>query len=157
MSHGIRHRSTGWFWALFFLGVMSLPAPVYAQAYGDLTQEQVQRLKECERLLDGVSKETLAKRIDGLEQSRYQEEDLRILEAMARTYAEIVQEQQVIGQEKKEWLYNMIALNMAYLQMGGLDVHKSSETALNKLIQSKLRRYLPADLTNDQNMFYSLE
>ena len=76
---------------------------------------------------------------------------------MAKTYADIVREINVEGQKKKEWLYSMVCLNMAYLQFGGSQGKSGSTTELNRLIRQKLKKYLPPELLKQPGFAYSLE
>ena len=76
---------------------------------------------------------------------------------MAKTYADIVREVNVEGKKKKEWLYSMVCLNMAYLQFGGSQGKSGSTTELNRLIRRKLKGYLPPNALKRDGFFYSLE
>jgi len=155
MNKNIYRKTGRLLGAVFFLWA-AMAAPVGAQGTSALTPAQVHRVKACQQLLAGVDKKSLEQHLQDLG-SRYTEENLQILEAVANAYAEIVEEQQVIGQEKKEWLYSVVMLNMAYLQMGGMHVNRSGDTALNRLIQAKLKRRLSSSLTADENLFYTLD
>ena len=107
-----------------------------------LTLEEQERLSVCKDLLAGVDRKSFEKSLRDLEQSPSPQENLGILEAIAQTYSDIVQEQKVVGQDKKAWLYNMITLNMAYLQLAGIDAKQSEDSPLDKLIRRKLRKHL---------------
>ena len=122
-----------------------------------LTADQLQRVESSRRLLDGVDGKTPAQVIAELEKSAQLDADIQILEAMARTYDEIVQEQKVVEPKKKEWLYSMVKLNMAYLQLGGIDLNQVHDSGLNFLIRRKLREYLPTELKQDTTVFHPLE
>ena len=108
----------------FFLLIIStfLATSVHAQenySSRHLTAQEIQRIKEVKMLLDGIDTKSLRETIVELEKSRHPEINLEMKEAMAKTYADIVLEINVKGQKKKEWLYSMVCLNMAYLQFGG--------------------------------------
>ena len=76
---------------------------------------------------------------------------------MAKTYTDIVREINVKGQKKKEWLYSMVCLNMAYLQFGGSQGKYGSTTELNRLIRKKLKEYLPGDVFKQSGYLHSLQ
>ena len=95
--------------------------------------------------------------ISELEKTRHPEINLEMKEAMARTYVDIVKEINVQGQKKKEWLYSMVCLNMAYLQFGGSQGKPGSTTELNRLIRQKLKEYLPPNALQQPGYVYSLE
>ena len=82
---------------------------------------------------------------------------LAIKKAEEKAYAEIVREFNVEGQKKKEWLYSMVCLNMAYLQFGGTQGKAGSTTELNRLIRQRLKKYLPQDVLRQPGFIYSLE
>jgi hypothetical protein len=99
----------------------------------------------------------LQQTIDELRKTHHFQLNLEMREAMAKTYADIVKEENVIGQKKKEWLYSMVCLNMAYLQFGGAQGAPGSTTALNRLIRRKLKEYLPLNVLKQPGFLYSLE
>jgi hypothetical protein len=76
---------------------------------------------------------------------------------MAKAYADIVRDQDVVGEKKKEWLYSMVCLNMAYFQFGGTQGPPGSATSLNRLIRRKLKEYLPPSVLKQPGFLYSLE
>ena len=120
------------------------------------TPAQLERLEVCTRLLRDVDPQELAARRTELERGQYTEANLVILEAVARAYTEIVEEQNITSQDGKEWLYSMVTLNMGYLQLGGSKV-KQRDTALNMLIRQKLKAHLPAHILDNEVLFYSLD
>lgn len=132
--------------------------PVYAQQTyrGHLTPDEIQRVKAVKELLDGIDKQTLWQTIADLEKSRHPYVDLEVKEAMAHAYTDIVHDYSVEDQKKKEWLYSMVCLNMAYLQFGGSNGPPGSTSSLNLLIRQELKKYLPSDLINRPGFIYSL-
>jgi len=124
---------------------------------GILTTAQEERVQSCSRLLQGVESKSVDARIRELEQSPTPEESLQVVEAIAKTYADIVKEQNISEPKKQEWLYSMISLNMAYLQLGGLNIQQSGDSALNKMIRLRLKEYLSPELINNKEVFTSLE
>jgi hypothetical protein len=122
-----------------------------------LTPSQIGRVKVVKELLEEVDTKSLYATIHEIEHTRHPLFDLEMKEAMARAYTDIVKEINVEGQKKKEWLYSMICLNMAYLQFGGSQGKPGSTTELNRLIRQKLKAYLPANIFNQPGFIYSLE
>jgi hypothetical protein len=122
-----------------------------------LNGAQIERLKDCKNILGEVDNEPLYQKIEKLDTASNPEENLQILEAVAKTYAEIIQEREVEGLKKREWLHSMIQLNMAYLQLGGMRDKSGDHEPLNGLIRRKLKRYLPKELQNNTEIFYTLE
>jgi hypothetical protein len=136
--------------------VLSLEASDVCAQEG-LSPAQVKRIKICKENLRGVDDESLEETMDRIAQTDYPEENLKILEAVAKTYAEIVVENKVQGDANKRWLRGMIQLNMAYLQFGG-NIPKGGQTqALNQLICRKLRHHLPEELFKHKGLFHSLD
>jgi hypothetical protein len=146
----------------FFLLIIFifLATSVYAQVNhrsGFLTAQEIERVRAVKALLDGVDKKSLQETINELERSRHPALGLEMQEAMAMAYKDIVGEINVEGQQKKEWLYSMVCLNMAYLQFGGSQGKSGSTTELNRLIRQKLKKYLPPDILKQPGFLYSLE
>lgn len=121
-----------------------------------LTGQEIQRVKAVKQVLSGVDGKSLQQTIDELGKTRYPHLNLIMREAMARTYVDIVRDNNVVEQKKKAWLYSMVCLNMAYVQFAGFQGSRTSATALNRLIRRKLREYLPADILKQPGFFYSL-
>jgi len=145
----------------FFILFLFLTVSVHAQGGYDsrweLTPSQRQRLMAAKQLLAGIDKESLQQTIDALRKTRHFQLNVQMREAMAKTYADIVKEENVVGQKKKEWLYSMVCLNMAYLQFGGAQGSPGSTTDLNRLIRRKLKEYLPENILKQPGFIYSLE
>jgi hypothetical protein len=95
--------------------------------------------------------------IDEVEKAPHPLINLQMKEAMAKAYTDIVKEINVEGQKKKEWLYSMVCLNMAYLQFGGSPGKYGSTTELNRLIRQKIIQYLPVNALKQPGFVYSLE
>lgn len=122
-----------------------------------LTAQEIERVKAVKALLYGIDTKSLQETIHELEKTRHPQINLEMREAMAKTYADIVKEVNVEGQKKKEWLYSMVCLNMAYLQFGGSKGAAGSTSSLNRLIRQKLIKYLPGHALEKPGYFYSLE
>jgi ABC-type ATPase with predicted acetyltransferase domain len=132
----------------------SVHADEYYRRY--LTEQQIERVRVVKELLGDVDAKSLGATIKELEKTRHPETSLEMKEAMARAYTDIVKEIGVEGQKKKEWLYSMICLNMAYFQFGGTQGPSGSTTELNRLIRKKLIEYLPANFLKQSGVVYSL-
>jgi|GEM_PF-1603452 len=113
---------------------------------GRLSLQEIERVKVFKKSIEEVDQKSLQQTIAELEKTDYPHLNLELKEAMAKAYVDIVQEQNVRGVKKKEWLYSMVALNMAYLQFAGQKDSAAGAKNLNKLIRYKLKEYLPADI-----------
>ena len=127
----------------------------YAQ--DSLTPQQVERVKVCKNLLEEIDTKSLQRTINELEKSLDPEMNLQIMEAMARTYVDIVRENNVVELKNKQWLYSMITLNMANIQFGGGVDEESRDAPLNRLIQRKLKEHLSPELMNHPGFSKSVE
>lgn len=137
-----------------------LTVPVHAQVNyksGYFTPEDIQRVKAAKELLDDVDTDSLQETIRKLEKSRHPLINLDMLEAMAKAYTDIVKETDVEGAKKKEWLYSMVCLNMAYLQFGGSKGKYGSTTELNRLIRQKLIKYLSPEVLKQPGFLHSIQ
>ena len=140
---------------IFLFLVVFIPASV-SQAES-LSAQQIARVKACKRLIAEVDIKSLQRSIDELEASLYPELNLEIMEAVTQAYDDIVREQNVTKLKDKEWLYAMITLNMANLQFGGGVGKNSRDAGLNRLIERKLKEYLPAEALNHPGFSKSVE
>jgi hypothetical protein len=136
------------------MGIIFVPL-AYARTISLSTQD-IERVKAVKVLLGGVDKKTVPETIHDLEKARRPMIDLELMEAMARAYTDIVSQIDVQGQKKKEWLYSMVCLNMAYLQFGGSQGKSGTTTELNRLIRQKLIKYLPPNALKQPGFVYSL-
>ena len=123
----------------FILFIILISLAASAQAQGSyksthLTAQEIQRVKAVKKLLYDVDPKSLRETIAELEKSRHPRINLEMKEAMAKAYVDIVKEINVEGQKKKEWLYSMVCLNMAYLQFGGGQGPSGRTSSLNRLI-----------------------
>jgi len=131
---------------------------VHAQQSGSkhLTSNEIQRVKAVKVLLSVVDKKPLRMTIAELEKTREPEINLEIKEAMAQAYTDVVRDYKVEGQKKKEWLYSMVCLNMAYLQFGGQQPASGDSNSLNKLIRQELKKHLSLEVLRQSGLLYSL-
>ena len=142
---------------LLIVMLLSCSVGVYAkQARAHLSEKDIERVKIVKETVGEVEKKPLSQMIGELEKTTHPEINLAIKEAMAHAYADIVHEQNVQGQGKKEWLYSMIALNMAYFQFGGDKDSAGGTKNLNKLIRYKLKMYLPPEIFNQPGFHAAL-
>jgi hypothetical protein len=135
-----------------------LCGPLHAQQAGSnhLTSSEIQRVKAVKELLSVVDKKPLRMTIVELEKTRDPEINLEIREAMAQAYTDVVRDYKVEGQKKKEWLYSMVCLNMAYLQFGGQQPASGDSNSLNKLIRQELKKHLSPEVLRQSGFLYSL-
>lgn len=145
---------------LLLIVFIFLTAPAHAQTShgsGYLTTQEIERLRAVKELLGGIDRKSLQETVSELKKSHHPEINVEMQEAMARTYMDLVRDFNIDGQKKKEWLYSMVCLNMAYLQFGGSPGKYGSTTELNRLIRQKLMKYLPADILKQPGFIYSLQ
>lgn len=136
--------------------LIALSASGYAQADGALTPDQMQRLKAVKATLWAVDHKSLRTSVAELEKSSQPELNLEIKEAMAAAYADIVKDYKVEGQNKREWLYSMVCLNMAYLQFNSEQGPSQNASDLNKLIRRQLKKHLPQQAMKQFGFLYSI-
>ena len=140
---------------VFLVIFIFLAVPAHAQGNFP-TPRDIERVRVLKEILYGIDTKSLRETIEELEKTRHSQINLQMREAMAKTYADIVREINVEGQKKKEWLYSMVCLNMAYLQFGGSQGKSGSTTELNRLIRRKLKEYLPPNALNRDGFFYKV-
>jgi hypothetical protein len=128
-----------------------------SQAKGHLSPLESERLRQVKEQLFEVEIKSLSVMIKDLEKTNDPSMNLTIKEAMAQTYLEIVQQEHVQGLAKKQWLYSMVALNMAYLQFSAGKDSAGSSQNLNKLIRQKLKSHLPSEIFKKPGFHYSIE
>lgn len=136
----------------FLISAIFLFVASSVQAQGSLSPAQIQRVKAFKNIIAGVDKKTLLKTISELEKAEDPQFAIQIQEIIAKVYAEIVQEKVVTDQVNKEWLYGMVALNMANLQFGG-----RADDAVSRLIVQKLQKNLSPDVLSHPDFHVSVE
>lgn len=137
------------------LVLMLVAMPSFAQAGRALSAKDMDRLKAVKEVLRDVDTKTLNQTIADLERTGYPALNLKLREAMAQAFTDIVEEQKVVGRSKKQWLYSMITLNMAYLQMvGGPNIDAKTQP-IDKLIRRKLVNYLPENIYQQPGFMFS--
>ena len=118
-----------------------------------LPPQAIERVRQYKLLVKDVEPKSVPAIVSDLEKTGDPMLNLQIKEAIAKTYAVIIQEEHIEGISKKQWLYSMVALNMAYLQFGGTN----SDRSLNKMILHKLKENLPAGIIDQHGFHFSLE
>ena len=141
---------------LIFLLLCVSPGQARENCRSSLNAQEIEHVKESKNLIRGVDKKSLQATLNELESTQCPPMNALIMEAMARTYDDIVVEQKVEEQTKKEWLYSKIQLNMAYLQLTG-GQQRGDNDPLNRLIRWKLKQYLPAEIFTDPRFFHEVK
>ena len=137
---------------IFILSILLIPLQVGAAS---LSPQQIARVQEVKKLLGAVEPRPVDAIVEELSRSRFPEGQLQILEAVAQTYRDMLIEFTDKSKDKKEWLYSMVRLNMAFFQFGGSS--EQNDTGLNITIRRKLKKYLSPELLANPKLFYSLE
>ena len=145
---------------LLLITLVSISGAVNAQEYyghRHLTSQEIDRVRQVKELLSGVDTKPLRETIKEIEKSKHPQTNIELQEAMAHAFLDIAKENNVEGIKKKQWLYSMVCLNMAYLQFGGTLGKYGSTTELNRLIRQKLIAYLPRNINTQPGFLNSLE
>ncbi len=121
-----------------------------------LSDSDIAQVKESKGLIQDVDAKSLQRTLLEMEETECPTIHVFIIEAMARTYDDIVREQNVQEQKKKNWLYSKIQLNMAFLQLTG-GTQKGDADPLNRLIRLKLKEYLPSGMLTHPAFFQKVE
>ncbi|OGX06981.1 MAG: hypothetical protein A2Z88_04225 [Omnitrophica WOR_2 bacterium GWA2_47_8] len=122
----------------------------------ELSDQDIERVKASRDLLQGTDPRSLPKTLRELNRTNCPQIHAIIMEAIARTYVDIVREQKVVEQKKKDWLYSMVKLNMAYLQLTG-GTYKGDNNSLNRSIRFRLKEYLPAGILTHPGFFQKVD
>jgi hypothetical protein len=130
---------------------------VPAAAGAALTQTEVFRLTKAKALLMDAEKRPLDEIIEEFERTGLPHEHLQIYEAVAATFRDILTDHQENDTRSRERLLDKIRMNMAYFQFGGTKTEQEGGSELNRLIQRKLKQYLPEDIWGNSKLFHSLE
>ena len=141
---------------IFFIVFVGCYA-VCAWAQAGLSALQMNRLAHAKELLGAVDTRAVEMIAAEIAKSPAAEGALQIFEAVARVYADLVDEYELTDYEARERLLERIRMNMAYFQLGGPDAEGPGESGLNVLIRRRLIRHLPPELMSDPRLFHSLE
>lgn len=129
---------------------------VTSSADASLTQKDLQRIIRAKALMMDAEKRSADEIRSEFEESGYPQQQLQIYEAIAKTFRDIVADYKENTAEARVRLLDKIRMNMAYFQFGGSKSEKEGGSELNRLIQRKLKEYLPKDIWDDPNVFHSL-
>jgi len=134
--------------------MLFVPTPAIA-AEGYLSNAHVVRVTQAQQLLADVDTRSQNETIDEFNRAAFPEGNLQIYEAVAATYKELTQQKGITELNQKRRLYDFIRLNIAYLQFGGSI--EQGDKDLNRWIRQTLRRHLPKELFDNDQLFHSLE
>jgi len=124
---------------------------------GALSAEEIEPLRALKESVRDVDTKSFQETIGEIQESDYPRLTLKIRAAMIQAYADIVRETPgEMDIKQKRWLYNRIALNMAYLQFGA-GIHDASAGSVDSLIRRKLSEHLPQDVFRHPAFRISLE
>jgi hypothetical protein len=139
----------------YFLIACFLVLPQAVQAYsgGDAFAKRVHNAKMLIKDFEPRSVEDIAKELRGTSSP---EGNLRIFEAVAATYRDLVTNGNINGDKGKKDLYDQIRMNVAFIQFGG-NPNERGANQVNRWIRQALLKYLPRDLMSDKDMFYSAD
>jgi hypothetical protein len=121
-----------------------------------LSAEDINRVRTSKSLLGEVDLHSLQATLDRMENTGCPVMQVLMLESIANTYADLIQEYDLPDLAARERLYNKIQMNMAYLQFTGGQT-KGDKSPLNRLIRRKLKDYFPQELLEHPAFFQSVE
>ena len=121
-----------------------------------ITERHFQRIKQAKSILDQLEPRSIGQIADELNQTDHPQSHLQIYEAVAATYMELVDQQDIRDEEQRKELYNQIRLNVAFIQFGG-DFGSSSGTKLDRWIRRRLKNHLPREILKNEKMFFSAD
>ncbi|MEK7377063.1 MAG: hypothetical protein AABZ57_07910, partial [Candidatus Margulisiibacteriota bacterium] len=110
-----------------------------------LTAQHERRIGQANRLLAEVDRRSANDICDEFNKTAAPEANVKIYEAVAATYDDLVKSKDIQDAAQKVHLYDQIRLNVAYIQFGG-DPEYDGGKLLDRWIRQALVRYLPKDL-----------
>jgi len=135
------------------LNSVAMAGPSCSQS---LTPQQVEQVRMFKQALAQVDHESLEATVEEFNKSACPAIRVLMLDAMTRTYADLIRDYDLIDQDARVRLYDKIKMNMAYMQFtGGRGRCKGS--GLNCLIQDKLKTYLPSWLLDHPQFYVSID
>ena len=123
---------------------------------GPLTGAHLARIEQVKQILGQVEDRPARQIMDEFNRTSAPQGNLQILEAVSATYQDLVDRKKVTDMEEKKQLYNLIRLNVAYLQFGG-NIGYQGDKKINLWIRQTLARHLPQELMQNQQVFYTLD
>ena len=130
---------------------------LFSFAYQGLSVDQLARIKTAKEILGVADSRTFSATINEIEKSPRAEGALEIFEAVTATYGELIKKHQLTDKKAQERLLDKIRMNMAYFQLGGPDVERSSGDNLNIVIRRSLKKHLSTELMSDKRFFKTLD
>lgn len=130
--------------------IILLTLSASAHAGPALDAGQFSRLRAVKFILNDVDVRSIEEMARDLQKTSFPEGHLRLLEATAKTYNDLIHDYPQATRERKKWLYGMVQLNLAYLQLGGGETAATS--ALNTLIQRTLLKYAQPETLSDPRL-----
>ena len=149
-------RSMRKFFMFVFVCVFAASAHAERRESSFLSEKDIAYVRELRELTRDVDKRSLQEMIDEMENTDYPQVQAVIFEAVALTYDDITRENEVREQKKKEWLYSMVKLNMAYLQLTGGTFQGDSDP-VNRRIRFLLKKYLPPEIFKHPGFFQKVD
>jgi len=140
---------------IFLILLLILISPAIAGAA--FTQAEIGRLTEAKALLSDAETRSHDEIIEAFVETGLPHEQLVIYEAIAATFRDIIDDYGENTPESRGRLLNKIRMNMAYFQFGGSKKEQEGGSELNRLIQRKLKEYLPKEIWDNPQLFHSLE
>lgn len=127
------------------------------QVEARLSSQQMNRINSSVKRLGQVEPRSVKSVIHEFQQYDNVEGNIQIFETVVSVYRKLAQKYELDSLKAKQRLLEKVRLNMAYLQMGGLQVQGGGDNSLNNYIQRELRKHLPERLTNNEQLFYTLQ
>ena len=137
-----------------FILFILLAFPVMGDA--DLTQSERKRLTEAKALLMDVESRSVDDLMNKFAETGLAREQLQIYEAIAATFRDIIDQYGKKSLRSRKKVIEKIRMNMAYFQLGGSRAEQKGGSELDRLIQRKLKQYLPEEIWDNTKLFHSL-
>lgn len=116
----------------------------------------LKRIHEVKEIVKDLEPRSAGDILKDLRETSSPEGNLQIFEAVAATYKDLVVHKNIVDKKDKRDLYDQIRLNVAFIQFGG-NPNSGDGKKLDRWIRQTLIKYLPQDLMNDEDMFFSID
>ena len=140
----------------FFCLILFLLVTIPVFAGNTLAPDEIQRLTKAKSLLADTEDRSVNELVLKFQKTGWPEDYLAIYEAIAFTFRDITKDYKN-DRVARVRLLDKIRMNMAYFQFGGSRAEQEGSSELNRLIQRKLKQYLPEDIWFNPAIFHSLE
>ena len=120
-----------------------------------LTPQAIEQVRMSKQALADVDAEPWAVTVDEFNNTACPFIQVLMLDAMARTYTDLIRDYDLKEHDARVRLYDKIKMNMAFLQFTG-GKSRAEGAGLNCLIQEKLRNYLPNQIWEHPHFFIAL-